>query len=235
MHGRRCILKQRAFGAHGKKEAKAGIIVGMLVTVAAGLAVLLLTYRTSPRPVESVPDGRQAEYGRIETSRDIIRFISFSRDSDVIVLAIQNKSPHPAGRLFILLDRFARNALRAAMQKYKTWKKIARRKAANRSKTMTTLELTQLSYENGRWLYESNLDISIVFASPAFVGANSRDFFNAEPSYAAVSSFLIAYGRNNVALNDDQAKAFSNLLQEEAVNRGSREAMEKQEAIDILD
>ena len=49
------------------------------------------------------------------------------------------------------------------------------------------------------------------------------------------AALLLTYGQDNVALNDDQAEAFSNLLQEVAVNRGYQEAMGMQGAIDIFD
>ena len=134
----------------------------------------------------------QAEYGRIETSGNLIQFLAFSNNPDVAVIAIQNKEYHAAGRLFILLDRLARKALRAAVQKYETWRKITQGKLTRSSKPLSTLELAQLSYQNGRWHDEGALDISIVVASRSDVGANQKGFLNAQPSAVVGTSSIVA-------------------------------------------
>ena len=58
---------------------------------AAAFVVLLVGCSTLP-PWKSVPSGQQAEYGRIETNRDLIQFLAFSDDPGISVIAIQNKA-----------------------------------------------------------------------------------------------------------------------------------------------
>jgi hypothetical protein len=75
--------------------------------------------------LSSVPSGQQAEYGRIETDIDLIQFLAFSDDPNTCAIAIQDKqSQYPAGYA-LLLDGPAREAMRAALAKYESWKGLA--------------------------------------------------------------------------------------------------------------
>ena len=49
-----------------------------------------------------------------------------------------------------------------------------------------------------------------------------------------IRAFFLVYGRDSLVLNDDQAKTFSDLLQEEAVDRGYQKARKKQDVIDMF-
>ena len=66
-----------------------------LMTTLAAVAFVVLLSSCSTLP--NMPSGQQAEYGRVETDRDLVQFIAFSDDPEMYVLAIQNKeSQYPA-------------------------------------------------------------------------------------------------------------------------------------------
>lgn len=206
----------------------------MMALAAAGLAALLAGCTTLP-PWKSVPTGQQAECGRIETARDLIQFLAFSDDPQISVIAIQNKGYRYPTRYAILFDQPARTAVRAAFEKYENWKNIARENATEITKTITTLELTQMYYRDGSWHDAGDREISLVFTSRIDDGGNPQFFLTLRPSPVfMMRAFVLVYGRDSLVLNDDQAKTFGALLQEDAVDQGYRKAKKKQDVIDMF-
>ena len=63
-----------------------------LVAFAAVVFAVGLAGCSGMPPWKSVPSGQQAEYGRIETDKDLIQFLAFSDDPGISVIAIQNKA-----------------------------------------------------------------------------------------------------------------------------------------------
>ena len=207
----------------------------MVALAAAACAVILAGCSTMP-PWKSVPSGEQAEYGRIETNKDLIQFLVFSDDPGISVIAIQNKAYRYPTRYAILLDGPAREAMRAAFEKYESWKGIAQENQTEISKTITTMYLTQLYYEDGGWHDAGDREISLVFTSRIDDNGNQSFFMTLRPSPVfLLRSFFLVYGRDSLVLNDDEALTFSDLLQEDAVNRGYEKAKKKQDVINLFD
>ena len=206
----------------------------MMALVAGIFAAALAGCGTMP-PWKSVPSGQQAEYGRIETNRDLIQFLAFSDDPGISVIAIQNKAYRYPTRYAILLDGGSRGDLRAAFEKYETWKGIAQENQTQISKTITTLELPQMYYQDGNWHDAGDRDISLVFTSRIADNGDQSFFMTLKPSPVfMLRAFFLVYGRDSLVLNDDQTMTFSDMLQEEAVNAGYEKAKKKQDVIDMF-
>ncbi len=206
----------------------------MMALGAAALAVLLAGCGTMP-PWKSVPSGQQAEYGRIETNKDLIQFLAFSDDPGISVIAIQNKAYRYPTRYAILLDGPARDDMRKAMEKYESWKGIAQENQTQISKTITTLELQQMYYRDGEWHDAGDRDMSLVFTSRIDDNGNQSFFLTLKPSPVFMMQwFFIVYGRDSLVLNDDQAMTFSDMLSEDAVNQGYEKAKKKQDVINLF-
>jgi len=206
----------------------------MMALVAGIFAAALAGCGTMP-PWKSVPSGQQAEYGRIETNRDLIQFLAFSDDPGISVIAIQNKAYRYPTRYAILLDGGSRGDLRAAFEKYETWKGIAQENQTQISKTITTLELPQMYYQDGNWHDAGDRDISLVFTSRIADNGDQSFFMTLKPSPVfMLRAFFLVYGRDSLVLNDDQTMTFSDMLQEEALNAGYEKAKKKQDVIDMF-
>jgi hypothetical protein len=207
----------------------------MMALAAAGLAALLLAGCTTLPPWKSVPTGQQAEYGRIETARDLIQFLAFSDDPQISVIAIQNKGYRYPARYAILLDQPASAAMRAALEKYENWRNIARENATEITKTITSLELTQMYYQDAGWHDAGDRAISLVFTSRIDDSGSQQFFLTLRPSPVfMMRAFVLVYGRDSLVLNDDQAKTFGALLQEDALDQGYQKAKKKQDVIDMF-
>ena len=203
-----------------------------MVALAAALVVGLAGCSSMP-PWKSVPSGQEAEYGRIETNRDLIQFLAFSDDPGISVIAIQNKAYRYPTRYAILLDGGAREDMRAALEKYENWKGIAQENQTEITKTITTLELPQMYYQDGGWNDAGDRDISLVFTSRIDVNGNQSFFLTLKPSPVyMLRAFFLVYGRDSLVLDDDQAITFSDMLQEDAVSKGYEQAKKKQDVID---
>jgi hypothetical protein len=186
----------------------------------AACAVLLASCSTLP-PWKSVPTGQQAEYGSVETDTDLIQFIAFSDDEGITALGIKNKEYTSPARYAILLDAPARGALKEACEKYENWKDIAQKNQTEITKTIATLDLTQMYYQEGGWHDAGDLEISLVFTSTIDDSGTQSISLSLKPSPIYMRrSFFRMYGREPLVLRDDQVKAFSDLLQEDAVNNG---------------
>ena len=206
----------------------------ILALAAAAFAVLLVGCSTLP-PWKSVPTGQQAEYGRIETNRDLIQFLAFSDDPGISVIAIQNKGYRYPSRYAILLDGPARDAMRGALEKYESWKTIAQENQTEITKTITTMDLTQMYFSDGEWHDAGDREISLVFTARADDNGAMSTFLTLRPSpIFMLRAFFLVYGRDSLVLNDDQAKTFNDLLQEDAVDRGYQKAKKKQDVIDMF-
>lgn len=206
-----------------------------MMALAAGVFVAALAGCGTMPPWKSVPSGQQAEYGRIETNRDLIQFLAFSDDPGISVIAIQNKAYRYPTRYAILLDGPARDAMRAAFEKYETWKGIAQENQTQITKTITTLELPQMYYEDGSWHDAGDRDISLVFTSRVDDNGNQSFFMTLKPSPVfMLRFFFVVYGRDSMVLTDDQTMTFSDMLQEEAVDAGYQKAKKKQDVIDMF-
>jgi hypothetical protein len=206
----------------------------MMALVAGALVAALAGCSTLP-PWKSVPSGQQAEYGRIETNRDLIQFLAFSDDPGISVIAIQNKAYRYPTRYAILMDGPARADMRAALEKYENWKGIAQANQTEISKTITTLELEQMYYEDEEWHDAGDREISLVFTSRIDENGNQSFFLTLKPSPVfLLRAFFVVYGRDSLVLTDDQAITFSEMLQEDAVQQGYEKAKKKQDVIDMF-
>jgi hypothetical protein len=206
-----------------------------IAAFAAAVFAVGLAGCSSLPPWKNVPSGQQAEYGRIETDRDLIQFLAFSDDPGISVIAIQNKAYRHPARYAILLDGSARADMRAALDKYESWKGIAQANQTEISKTITTLELQQMYYEDGEWHDAGDREISLVFASRIDDNGNQSFYLTLKPSPVyMMRAFFIVYGRDSLVLNDDQAITFSDMLQEDAVSKGYEKAKKKQDVIDMF-
>jgi hypothetical protein len=206
----------------------------MMALAAAALVAGLAGCSGLP-PWKSVPSGQQAEYGRIETNTDLIQFLAFSDDPGISVIAIQNKAYRYPTRYAILLDGGARQDMRAAFEKYESWKGIAQANQTQITKTITTLELQQMYYQDGEWHDAGDRDISLVFTSRIDDNGNQSFFMTLKPSPVfLLRSFFIVYGRDSLVLTDDQAMTFSDMLQEDAVDKGYEKAKKKQDVIEMF-
>jgi len=206
----------------------------MMAVGVAALGVLLAGCGTLP-PWKSVPSGQQAEYGRIETNKDLIQFLAFSDDPGISVIAIQNKAYRYPSRYAILLDGPAREAMRSALEKYENWKGIAQENQTQITKTITTLDLTQMYYQDGEWHDAGDREVSLVFTSRIDDNGNQSFYLTLKPSPVfMMRAFFMAYGRDSLVLSDDQAITFSDMLQEDAVNQGYEKAKKKQDVINMF-
>ncbi len=206
----------------------------MMALAAAAFVAALAGCGTMP-PWKSVPSGQQAEYGRIETDKDLIQFLAFSDDPGISVVAIQNKAYRYPTRYALLLDGPARDAMRAAFEKYENWKGIAQENQTQISKTISTLELQQMYYQDGEWHDAGDREISLVFTSRVDDNGNQSFFLTLRPSPVfMLRAFFLVYGRDSLVLTDDQALTFSDLLREDAVDGGYEKAKKKQDVIDMF-
>ncbi|GEM_PF-3133074 len=206
----------------------------MLALAAAAFVAALAGCGTMP-PWKSVPSGQQAEYGRIETDKDLIQFLAFSDDPGISVVAIQNKAYRYPTRYALLLDGPARDAMRAAFEKYENWKGIAQENQTQITKTISTLELQQMYYQDGEWHDAGDREISLVFTSRVDDNGNQSFFLTLRPSPVfMLRAFFLVYGRDSLVLTDDQALTFSDLLREDAVDGGYEKAKKKQDVIDMF-
>jgi len=186
-------------------------------------------------PWKSVPTGQQSEYGRIETNKDLIQFLAFSDDPGISVIAIQNKAYRYPTRYAILLDGPSRGDMRAAMEKYENWKGIAQSNQTQITKTITTLELPQMYYQDGEWHDAGDREISLVFTSRVDDNGNQTFFLTLKPSPVfLLRAFYVVYGRDSLVLSDDEAITFTDMLQEDAVDKGYEKAKKKQDVIDMF-
>ena len=207
----------------------------LLVALAAPALVYSLAACGSLPPWQTVPTGQQAEYGRIETPRDLIQFLAFSDDPGISVIAIQNSEYRLPGRYAILLDQPAREAMRAGLAMYENWRSIAQENTTEITKTITTLSLTQMYYRDGGWHDAGDRDISLVFTSRIDPDGRQQSFLTLRPSPVfMLRAFLLVYGRDSLILNDDQVGAFTEVMQEDAVDRGYQKARKKQDVIDLF-
>ena len=206
----------------------------LFALAACAFAVLLAGCETLP-PWKSVPSGQQAEYGRIESGGDLIQFLAFSDDPGIVAIAIQNRDSTSLGRYAILLDGPAREAMRAAFQKYDNWKRLALENQAEITKTITTLELTQMYYRYGSWHDAGDRDVSLVFTASIDDNFAQTFLLTLKPSPVFMRrGFFWVYGRDSLVLNEDEAKTFGDLLQEKAVDSGYQKAKKKQDVIDMF-
>ena len=186
-------------------------------------------------PWKSVPSGQQAEYGRIETNKDLIQFLAFSDDPGISVIAIQNKAYRYPTRYAILLDGGNREDLRSAMEKYESWKGIAQQNQTEITKTISTLGVQQMYYQDGEWRDAGDREISLIFTSRLDDNGNQTFYLTLKPSPVfLMRAFYIVYGRDSLVLSDDQALTFSDMLREDEVNKGYEKAKKKQDVIDMF-
>ncbi len=205
-----------------------------LAIAAAGLALSLAGCGTMP-PWKSVPTGEQAEYGRIETSRDLLQFLAFSDDPGISVIAIQNKGYRYPARYAILFDQPARDALRSALEKYDTWKNIAWENQTEITKEITTLGLEQMYFEDGGWHDAGDRDLSLVFTARSDPTAGMKFYLTLKPSSVfMMRPFFVVYGRDSLILSDDEVRTLSDLMQEDAVDQGYQKAKKKQDVINMF-
>jgi hypothetical protein len=206
-----------------------------IMALAAGALVAVLAGCSTLPPWKSVPSGQQAEYGRIETDRDLIQFLAFSDDPGISAIALQNKAYRYPSRYAILLDGPARDSMRAAFEKYENWKGIAQENQTQITKTITTLELPQMYYQDGDWHDGGDREISLVFTSRIDDSGNQSFFMTLKPSRVfMLRLFYSVYGRDLLVLNDDQAMTFSDMLTDSAVDGGYQKAKKKQDVIEMF-
>ena len=206
----------------------------LMALAAAALTASLAACGTMP-PWKSVPTGEQAEYGRIETGKDLIQFLAFSDDPGISVIAIQNKGYRYPSRYAILLDQPARETLRGALEKYQNWKNIAWENQTEITKTITTLSLEQMYYEDKEWHDAGDRDISLVFTARTDPNGGMRFFLTLKPSPVfMLRAFFLVYGRDSMILNDDQVGTFTEFVQEDAVDQGYQKAKKKEDVINLF-
>jgi hypothetical protein len=209
--------------------------IPVLGLAAVGLAAIFVASCAILPPWKSVPSGQQAEYGRIETSRDLIQFLAFSDDPGISVIAIQNRAFRYPSRYAILLDGPSRGMFRSALQKYEAWKSIAQENSTQITKTITTMDLTQMYYQDGSWHDAGGRGISLVFTSRLDDNGSQQFILTLQPSaFFMMRSFFLVYGQDSLVLTDEAAKVFSNMLQEDAVSQGYQKAKKKQDAINMF-
>jgi hypothetical protein len=179
--------------------------------------------------LSSVPSGQEAEYGRIETDNDLIQFLAFSDDPNTCAMAIQDKQSQYPARYALVLDGPAREAMRAALAKYESWKGLAQENQTAITKTITKLELQQMYYQREGWRDAGDREISLLFASS--IDDNGNQSFSLELKSYVWRGFYRGYGRDSLLLSDDQAITFSDLLSEDALKDGYQKAKKKQDVI----
>ena len=90
-------------------------------------------------------------------------------------------------------------------------------------------------YQDGEWHDAGDRDISLVFTSRIDDNGNQSFFLTLKPSPVfLLRAFFIVYGRDSLVLSDDQAITFSDMLQEDAVDKGYEKAKKKQDVIDMF-
>lgn len=201
-----------------------------LMKTLAAVAVVALLVGCST--LSGIPSGQQAEYGRIETDKDLIQFLAFSDDPNICAMAIQNRQSQYPARYAILLDGPAREALRAALTKYETWKGLAQENHTTITKTITKLELQQIYYQRRGWRDAGDHEISLVFTSR--IDDNGNQSFSLELNPYERGAFYRAYGRDYLVLSDDQAITLSDLLSEDALKGGYQKAKKKEDVINMF-
>ena len=72
--------------------------------------------------------------------------------------------------------------MRAALEKYESWKGIAQANQTQITKTISTLELQQMYYQDGEWHDAGDRDISLVFTSRIDDNGNQSFFLTLKPS-----------------------------------------------------
>ena len=195
----------------------------------------LLAACSTLAPWKSVPSGQQSEYGRIVTGRSVIQFISFSDDPGISVLAVQSKSYRSSHRYAILLDGHAREELRAACEKFEKWRDLARANETEITRTIVTLDVTQMYEAEREWHDAGGREISLVFTSRVDSGGNQKITLTLKPSPVFMfRSLFMVYGRDFLVLDEDQAAQFSDLIQEDAVDSGYQKAKKRQDVIDMF-
>jgi len=192
-----------------------------------GTALALVIGCSTLPPWKPVPAGQSAIYGKIEDTNALIQFIAFSDDPGILAIAVGYGFGRSAPHYALLVDRPGRDTMKAALSKYLTWAGLAAENRVEITKEITTTVLPQMLPSGNSWQAEGTRELAFIFIS--------RFDKNGEQRISLVlrsSSFL--YGRDQFMLNDQQARQFGSLLQDDAVETGFTEAKRKQDTIDMF-
>jgi hypothetical protein len=178
-------------------------------------------------PWKSAPSGQSAVYGKIEDERTLLRFLAFSDDPGIAAVSVEYKFGRGAPRYTLLADKYVRDSLREVFSKYLAWSSVAAEKSVEITKEISTLTVTQLVRRGGGWEAAGSRDLTFVFTS-RFDTKGSQQIFMVMRSQAFWS------GRDQIVLNDEQARDFEGLIRDESVNAGYDEAKKKQDTLDLF-
>lgn len=125
--------------------------------------------------------------------------------------------------------------MRGALEKYENWKNIAWENQTEITKTITTLNLEQMYFEDKEWHDAGDRDLSLVFTARTSPDGGMKFFLTLKPSPVfLLRAFFLVYGRDSMILNDDQVGTFNELMQEDAVDRGYQKAKKKEDVINMF-
>jgi len=194
--------------------------------LAAAAFALIIGCSTLP-PWKPVPTGQSAVYGKIEAKNGLIQFIAFSDDPGIAAISIRYTFGRYSPQYGLIVDRPGRDSMKAALSKYLDWAGLAAENRVEISKEIATTVLPQMLRSGNSWQAEGTRELEFIFVS--------RFDRSGEQQISLVlrsSSFF--YGRDQFTLNDQQAREFNFLLQDDAVENGYREAKKKQDTIDMF-
>jgi hypothetical protein len=192
-----------------------------------GTALALMLGCSTLPPWKPVPTGQSAVYGKIENTSGLIQFIAFSDDPGIAALSIGYTFGRFAPQYALILDRPGREALKAALSKYLDWAGLASENRVEITKEIATIVLPQMQRSGNSWQAEGTRELAFIFVSRF-----DRNGVQRISLVLRSSSFL--FGRDQFTLNDEQAREFNALLQDDAMENGYREAKKKQDTIDMF-
>ena len=117
--------------------------------------------------------------------------------------------------------------MKAALAKYLDWAALAAENRVEITKEIMTTVFPQLLRSGNSWQAEGTRELAFIFIS-------RFDKNGAQRISLVLRSSSFLYGRDQFMLNDQQAREFTSLVQDDAVENGYREAKKKQDTIDMF-
>jgi hypothetical protein len=201
------------------KRLSFAILIGITLALIFGCSTL--------PPWKPVPTGQSAVYGKIEDTNGLIQFIAFSDDPGIVAIAVGYTFGRFAPQYALLLEGSRRNAVKDALAKYLDWAGLAAENRVEITKEITTTVLPQMLRSGNSWQAEGTRELAFTFVS-------RFDRSGAQRISLVVRSSAFLSGRDQLVLNDQQAREFNSLLQDDAVENGYAEAKKKQDTIDMF-
>ena len=198
-----------------------------LFAILSVLALVLIIGCSTLPPWKSVPTGQSAVYGKIEAKNGMIQFIAFSDDPGIAAISIGYTFGRYAPQYALIVDRPGRDSMKAALSKYLDWAGLAAENRVEITKEIATTMLPQMLRSGNSWQAEGTRELAFLFVS-------RFDRSGAQQISLVLRSSSFLQGRDQFTLDDQQAREFNSLLQDDAVENGYREARKKQDTIDMF-